>query len=72
MKQTLTNRRKVVIGAALLMLTFALVLKPTGRPGGVSAFVQIGHIVAQLPRTIVNGIKSLSLNRLDPTCPQCI
>jgi hypothetical protein len=75
MKKTATTPRKFVAGAAVLVVTLAIVATPTGRSVAVSAlldFVEITEKVARSPCWIVNHSKCLSLDRLDPTCPQCI
>jgi hypothetical protein len=35
-------------------------------------FVQIADTVTELPDKIITDIENFSLDRLDPTCPQCI
>jgi hypothetical protein len=75
MKQTSTTRRKFISGAAALVLTLAIVATPTGRGMVASAlleFVEIDEKVARLPCWIVDNSRCLSLDRLDPTCPQCM
>ena len=74
MKQTATTRQKFIAGAAALALTLAIVATPIGRSVAVSAlldFVEITEKVARLPCWIVDHNRCLSLDRLDPTCPQC-
>lgn len=75
MKRTVTTRRKFIAGAAVLVLTLAIVATPTGRSVAVSAlldFVEITQKVARLPCWIVDHNRCLSLDRLDQTCPQCM
>ena len=75
MKQTATTRRKFISGAAALVLTLAIVATPAGRSMAASAlldFVEINEKVARLPCWIVDHSRCLSLDRFDPTCPQCM
>ena len=75
MKQTVTTRRKFIAGAAALVLTLAIVATPTGRSMAASAlldFVEINEKVARLPCRIVDNSRCSSLDRFDPTCPQCM
>jgi hypothetical protein len=75
MKQTVTTRRKFIFGAAALVLTLATVATPTGRSMAAIAlldFVEINEKVARLPCRIVDISRCLSLDRFDPTCPQCM
>jgi hypothetical protein len=74
MTYSLTNRRKL-IGAAGFMLALSIVATPTGRSVAVSAlvdFVEITERVARFPCWLVDHSRYFSLDRLDPTCPQCI
>jgi hypothetical protein len=75
MKRRITTRRKFIIGAGVFMLAFAVVINPVGRRDAARAFaefVQIAETVTELPGEIISDIENFSLDRLDPTCPQCI
>ena len=75
MRQAITTRRKFIGGAAMVVLTLAIVITPTGRTMAVSAlleFLEITERIARLPRWIVDHNRCLSLDRFDPTCPQCM
>ena len=75
MKQTITNRSRSILGAGGFVLALAIVLTPNGRREVVSALaevVRVGETVTELPCRIVTNLKNFSLDRLDPTCPQCI
>jgi hypothetical protein len=75
MKQTATTRHKVIAGAAVLVLMLAIVATATGRSVIVSAlldFFEISERVARLPLWIVDHSRCFSLDRFDPTCPQCM
>ena len=70
MKDRINARRMAILTAALL----ALAATSAGRLSGqsiVDLFIQFGNAVTGLPSTIDTNLKSLSLDRLDPTCPQC-
>lgn len=74
MNKTGTPRRIFIAEAAVLVLTLAIVAVPTGRRVSVSAlldFVEITEKVARLPCWLVDHSRCFSLDRLDPTCPQC-
>jgi hypothetical protein len=75
MKPRITTRRKFIIGAGVFMLAFAVVINPVGRRDAVRAFaefVQIAEMVTELPGEIITDIENFSLDRLDPTRPQCL
>jgi hypothetical protein len=75
MKQAATTRRKFIAVAGACLFALAIVATPTGRSVAVSAlvdFVEITGRVARLPCWIVDHSKYFSLDRFDPTCPQCI
>jgi hypothetical protein len=75
MERRITTRRKFIIGAGVFALAFALVINPVGRRDAVRVFVefvQIAETVTELPGKIISDIENFSLDRLDPTCPQCI
>ncbi len=75
MKRRITTRRKFIVGAGVFVLAFAVVINPVVRGDAVRAFVefiQIAETVTELPGKIITDIENFSLDRLDPTCPQCI
>jgi hypothetical protein len=74
MKNTATTRRGFIFGAAAFVLTLAIAATPAGRSMAGRAlldFVEINERVARLPCRIVDNSWYLSLDRFDPTCPQC-
>jgi len=74
MKQTATKLRKPIVEAVAMMLVFATVVTPAGRRGAANVgteFVKISEAIVDLPCRILTGFRSFSLDRLDPTCPQC-
>ena len=70
MKDRINTRRVAILAAALL-----LVATSASRLSGESVadlVIQVGNAVTGLPSTIDTNLKSLSLDKLDPTCPQCL
>jgi len=75
MTYPLTNRRKLLAGVAAFVLALSIVATPTGRSVAASAvvdFVEITERVAHFPCWLVDHSRCFSLDRLEPTCPQCI
>ncbi|SNT14075.1 hypothetical protein SAMN05421770_104352 [Granulicella rosea] len=71
---TITRRNKLVLSVSASMLAPALLFSPVGRGSVVSAFdwfAQNVDAVTEFPCKIVTDIRHFSLDRLDPTCPQC-
>ena len=75
MNHLVMNRRRLVTGIAVCALVAAILVTPTGR-AVVLVFlvhvVEIGYKILRLPCWIVDQSRCFSLDRLDPTCPQCI
>jgi hypothetical protein len=75
MTQQVTSRSKLIVGAAVLALSLTIVGTPTGRNVSVAAlgdFAEITERVARFPCWLVDHSRCFPLDRLDPTCPQCI
>ena len=75
MTHCVTNLPKVIAGAAACALVLAVIATPTGRSMILSAlvdFVEIAERVVRFPCRIVDHSKCFSLDRFDPTCPQCL
>ena len=75
MKQAATTRRKFIAGAGACLFALAIVATPSGRSVAVSAlldFVEITERITRLPCSIVAHSRCLTLDRFDPTCPQCM
>ena len=58
-------QRLVTIGALLLAITLAAF--PTGRRAIAWAYVEVSQPIQKITHP-----SSFSLDRLDPTCPQCM
>ena len=72
---TIHQFRLIFGTTAAAALSIALVVTPSGRSVTVGAsidFVEIIEKVARLPCWIVDHSRCLSLDRFDPTCPQCM
>ncbi|SEG71289.1 hypothetical protein SAMN05421819_4471 [Bryocella elongata] len=71
---TITRRNRLILSVSASMLALAPLVSPVGRSSVASTldcFVQTVDAVAKFPCRIVNNIRHFSLDRLDPTCPQC-
>lgn len=71
---TITRRSGPILSVAASILAFALLFSPVGRSSVASTldwFAQTVDAVTEFPCKIVTNIRHFSLDRLDPTCPQC-
>ena len=71
---TITRRYRLILSVSAFMLALALLVSPVGRSSAASTldwFVQTVDAVTEFPCKIVTDIRHFSLDRLDPTCPQC-
>jgi hypothetical protein len=69
------TRRRLVTGIAICALVAATLATPTGRAVVLVSLVhvaEIGSKILRLPCWIVDHSKCFNLDRLDPTCPQCM
>jgi hypothetical protein len=74
MKQAATTRCKFIAGAGVGLFALAMVATST-RSMAASAlldFVEITERITRLPCWIVDHSRCLTLDRFDPTCPQCM
>ena len=75
MNHLVVNRRRLVTGIAVCALAAATLATPTGRAVVLVSLVhvaEIGSKILRLPYWIVDHSKCFSLDRFDPTCPQCM
>ncbi len=75
MTYPITNRRRFIIGAAVFTLALAIVAMPAGRGAAVNAtseLIETTERIMRFPCWFVDHSRCFSLDRLDPTCPQCI
>ncbi len=71
---TIKRRSRLTLSVSASILALALLHSPVGRSSLASTldwFVQTADAVTEFPCRIVNNIRHFSLDRLDPTCPQC-
>ena len=70
----ITRRNRLIVSVSASMLALTLLLSPVGRSSVASTldwFIQTVDAVTEFPCKIVTDIRHFSLDRLDPTCPQC-
>jgi len=71
---TITRRNRLIVSVCASMLALTLLLSPVGRSSVASTLdwlIQTVDAVTEFPCKIVTDIRHFSLDRLDPTCPQC-
>ncbi len=69
-----TKRRRTITFSLMFVLMLTVVGTPAGHGfivGALVNFVDVTERLVRLPRWFVNPYRRLSLDRLDPTCPQC-
>jgi hypothetical protein len=71
MNNRLNTRRVAILAAALLSLAATSASRLSGE-SVADLVIQVGNALTGLPSTIDTNLKSLSLDKLDPTCPQCL
>lgn len=75
MNHGVIHRRKVIAGLGTCALALAVLATPAARTVALSALVNFTEITARvlrIPCWITNHSKCFSLDRFDPTCPQCM
>lgn len=75
MKDSIATHRRWFLETGAVLLLLAVAITPIGRRGVEGALSEVAHIgveVIEFPCKVLAGFRNLSLNRLDPTCPQCI
>jgi hypothetical protein len=75
MNHLVVNRRRLVTGIAVCALVAATLATPTGRAVVLVSLVhvaEIGSKILRLPCWLVDHSKCFNLDRLNPTCPQCL
>ncbi|MCU1223907.1 MAG: hypothetical protein JWQ42_2000 [Edaphobacter sp.] len=71
---TITRRGRFILPVSASVLAFAFLISPIGHSSVASTlvwFVQTVDAVTEFPCRIVTNVRHFSLDRLDPTCPQC-
>lgn len=75
MKQCIHNRRRLFLNAALIALALIIFALPTTRnvlACAVEEFAEITERILQVPCTLLDHDRCFTLDRFDPTCPQCL
>ena len=71
---TITRRSRLALSVSASMLALTLLVSPVGRNSvarTLDCIIQTVDAVTEFPCKIVTDIRHFSLDRLDPTCPQC-
>jgi hypothetical protein len=71
----IANRRTSIVQAAVFVLVLAALRAPAVQSmvvGGLVEFGQITDSMVRLPCWLVDHSRCFSLDRFDPTCPQCL
>ena len=75
MTQRVTNRRRLVAGIVASVLALAILATPTGRAVALASLVHVAEVgakILRLPCQLLDHSKCFTLDRFDPTCPQCL
>ena len=75
MTQAKTNRRKLACYAAMVVVALLILRIPAVQrtvAGALIESVEIAGRTLRLPCALLDHDRCLSLDRLDPTCPQCL
>lgn len=75
MTERITNRRRLAGCTAMILLTFFVLRIPAVQSviaGALIEFVEVTERTLRLPCALLNHDRCFSLDRLDPTCPQCM
>ena len=71
----LMNRRRLLINAALVALALLVLAMPatqTVLACALDEFAEITERALHFPCTLLDHGKCFTLDRFDPTCPQCL
>ena len=75
MNRRAIGRQKFIAWTAMIVLFVAAVGTPFGRQVVVGGLVELGQItdkIVRFPCWLVDHSRCFSLDRFDPTCPQCL
>ncbi len=75
MTERVTHRRKFVAYTAMTVLVLIVLRLPAVQSivaGALIEFVEIAERAMHIPCCLLDHERCFSLDRLDPTCPQCI
>ena len=71
----ITTRRRFGVHATVIVLAIAALSTPAAQSvmfGGVVKFAGITERILRLPCCLLDHTRCFSLDRFDPTCPQCL
>jgi len=75
MRLLITNRRRFILHASVVALLLVALRTPTVQrvvAGGLIEFAELTERIVRFPCWAVDNSRCFSLDRLDPTCPQCL
>jgi hypothetical protein len=75
MNERIIHRRKFAVQATVILLTIAGLSTPTARTvlaGGLVGFADATERILRFPCWLLDHRHCFSLDRFDPTCPQCM
>ena len=75
MTPRITTRSRLAIQAAVIVLAIAAVTTPAARSiilCGLVEFADMTERVVRIPCWLMDHTRCFSLDRFDPTCPQCL
>ena len=75
MRLLITNRRRFILHTSVVALLLVALRTPTVQrvvARGLIEFAEIAERIVRFPCWAVDNSWCFSLDRLDPTCPQCL
>jgi hypothetical protein len=75
MTQRVTNRRRLAGYAAMIVLALLVLRVPAVQnviAGALIEFIEITERTVRFPCWLMDHQSCFTLDRLDPTCPQCL
>jgi hypothetical protein len=75
MNELVVRRRKCAVQATVILLTIAGLSTPTPRrvlAAGLVGFADMSERILHFPCWVTDRKHCFSLDRFDPTCPQCM
>jgi hypothetical protein len=75
MNELVVRRRKFAVQATVILLTIAVLSTPAARTvlaAGLVGFADVTERILRFPCWLMDYKHCFSLDRFDPTCPQCM
>jgi hypothetical protein len=75
MNELVVRRGKFAVQATVILLTIAVLSTPAARTvlaAGLVGFADVTERILRFPCCLMDHEHCFSLDRLDPTCPQCM